>query len=232
LGWKVLQSTESRTLDRLDGSPGKKGKLYLKGLMFRFKTLEQPKPYRIITPDGVTTNRLRTSSLFLESYDYQDLDTSVYQPLWTLGEIPRQVDPNHVFYDVYPNHTFPSLRTLYLSYADPIEFNFAMGVFGSDRTWRMLLKAPWFQPYIEEYRQALTQKLRSDAVEVIRKESMSGGKLALQAAKWLAEQGYEDKASKGRPSKKDIESRIISEVSQSKLLEEDAERIGVKVNQT
>lgn len=173
--------------------------------------------------------RLRTSSLFLESFDYQDLDPSVYQPLWTLGDGPRVLDPNHVFYDrVYSDNTFPSLRQLYLEWADPVEFNFAEAVFGSDKTWKVLCRAPWFQPYLEEYRQALDQKIRSENVKRIQVIAALGDKNSLAAAKWLAEQGYRPKEAKGRPSKQDKAHALALEQVQDKMLLEDAERIGIK----
>lgn len=173
-------------------------------------------------------NRYRTASLFLESYDW-GTDTEKYQPVWTLSDTDRVLDPNHVFYEVYPDHTYPSLRRIYLEYMDPVEFRFATDVIGSDRHWKILQNLKWFQPYLEEWRQALDLKLRSEAVNTIRsiaKDDTSKGQL--QAARWLAEKGYSEKEQKGRPSKRDLANKLATEAVASKMLEEDAERIGLK----
>lgn len=172
--------------------------------------------------------RYRTASLFLETYDW-DLDPLVYQPVWTLADTDKKVDPNHRFYDLYPDHTFPSFRRLYLEYMDPVEFRFATEVLGSDRQWKLLQTLKWFQPYLEEWRMALDLKLRSEATRTIRaiaEDPTSKGQL--QAAKWLAERGYASKQEKGRPSRHELANKLASEVVASKMLEEDAERIGLK----
>jgi hypothetical protein len=172
-------------------------------------------------------NRFRTESLFFETYNHNELDTSIYQPVWTLKDTPKPVNPNHVFYDVYPDHMYPSLRQIYLEYQDPVEFTFATEVFGSDRHWKALCALNWFKPYVAEWREALELKIRSQNVRKVMEIAKSADKAGLSAAKWLAEKGYVPKEAKGRPSKQEIQNKLVSEVVATRMLEEDAERIGL-----
>lgn len=179
------------------------------------------KPYKDVR------NKFRTESLFLETYSYDILDPTVYQPVWTLKEFDHPLHPNHIFYDHFPDHTVPSLRRVYMAYSDPSEYKFAMEVFGSDRHWKLLTGLKFFQPLVAEWRESLQAKLQAEAVDTIRAISKSDSKSALQAAKWLAEKGYLQKEVKGRPSKQDIARKVVEEVTQDKMLKEDAERVGL-----
>jgi hypothetical protein len=179
------------------------------------------KPYKDIR------NRFRTESLFIETYKYESLDPEVYVPVWTLREFPHKLPPNHVFYDKFPDHTVPALRDEYMRIMDPTEYRFAEEVFGSFRHWKILREAKFMQDVLPEWRDSLQSKLKAEAVRIIRNIANSGDKSSLQAAKWLAEKGYIEKDHKGRPSKKDIAQKLVEEANQAKLLQEDAERIGI-----
>lgn len=179
------------------------------------------KPYKDVR------NKFRTESLFLETYSYDVLDPKIYQPVWTLKEFDHPLHPNHIFYDHFPDHTVPSLRRVYMAYSDPSEYKFAMEVLGSDRHWKLLTGLKFFQPLVAEWRESLQAKLQAEAVDTIRAISKSDSKSALQAAKWLAEKGYLQKDVKGRPSKQDIARKVVEEVTQDKMLKEDAERVGL-----
>lgn len=180
-------------------------------------------PYR----DAI--GRFRTSSLFLETFD-TTLDTALYRPYFTLADNDRTLNPTSMFYSIIPNHTLPSLRKIYLQYSDPSEYAFAFGTFKNDKQWKVLLKCKWFHPYIDEWRDSLDAKIRSESVAQMRRTADSGGPGAIQAAKWLAEGGYREKQLKGRPSALDKKDALQREISVDKLLQEDAERIGIKTN--
>jgi len=171
--------------------------------------------------------RFRTASLFLETFK-PDLDRTIYRPYFTLADNDREVAEGSWFYGLNEGNIFPSLRTIYLKYSDPSEYEFAMAVFKSDKQWKVLLKCKWFQPYITEWRDSLDAKIKSEAIAQIRRTADTGGPGALQAAKWLAEHGYREKASKGRPSKDDKMEALQKEISMDKLLKEDAERLGIR----
>lgn len=191
-----------------------------------------------VKPDGNPLNnppyrdvngKYRTKSLFLETIN-TDLDLA-YQPRFTLLEWDFELAPSSQYYNAYPDHKIPSIRHAYLRIADPIEFLFAMEVLQSDRHWAILTESQFFQPYLEEWRNALDRKLKSEAVQNLRKisESMDEAK-ALQAAKWIGEGGYKARREKGRPtaSQEAQELRIVTTSKQYLL--EDAERLGLTID--
>lgn len=174
--------------------------------------------------------RYRTESLFYETMAKAELDREVYWPIFTLNENDLVLTPSNWYYDRYPNHTIPSLRKIYLTEADPAEYDFSMKIFKSDRHWKILTKCAFFLPYLEEWRSTLRTKLHSAGIKTLLELAISGpGPQALQAAKWLAEYGFEEKQSKGRPTNAQVAVETRKSVEQDRILLEDAERIGVKL---
>lgn len=194
---------------------------------------------RLTKPDGTSCNvapykdvigRYRTESLFYETMAKAELDREIYWPIFTLNENDLVLTPSNWYYDRYPDHKVPSLRKIYLAEADPAEYDFSMKVFKSDRHWKILTKCTFFQPYLEEWRSTLRTKLHSAGIKTLLELAMSGpGPQALQAAKWLAEFGFEPKQSKGRPTNQQVAVETRKSVEQDRILLEDAERIGVKL---
>lgn len=194
---------------------------------------------RLTKPDGQSCNvapykdvmgRYRTESLFYETMSKAELDREVYWPIFTLNENDLVLTASNWYYDRYPNHTIPSLRKIYLLEADPAEYDFSMKVFKSDRHWKILTKCTFFQPYLEEWRSTLRTKLRSAGIKTLLEIALSGpGPQALQAGKWLAEFGFEEKQAKGRPTNHQVAVETRKSVEQDRILLEDAERIGVKL---
>ena len=70
-------------------------------------------------------------------------------------------------------------------------------------------------------------KLRSMAVKNIIAFSMADIPIALQAAKWLAEKGYDLK--RGRPSKAEKEGLLKQEAKLRDVVAEDMERVGLSL---
>lgn len=196
---------------------------------------------RTTCPDGKSPNeipyrdvigRYRTESLFLETINKGNLDPEVYWPIWTLEERDKTLTEANWYSKRYPGRIIPSLRRLYLQEADPAEYDFAMKFFGSDRHWKILTKSKFFQPYLEEWRETLEVKLRSEATKTMRDLSLNGpGPQALQAAKWLAEGNFKPKAEKGRPSSQSMAVATRKELDTNRMLMEDAERMGLKIEQ-
>lgn len=156
-------------------------------------------------------NRFRTQSLFREFYLADQPD-----PLWTL----RAVDTKG---------TLPSLRALYMEIADPTEYIFAMGAFGSWQQWLKIKASKAIEPWIEDWPIELEVKLRSLGIQSVMAEAKSG-KSKFPAAKALAEGFWNKESSKrGRPSKEEVarERKIAAKLDEE--FTADAERIGLQV---
>lgn len=172
-------------------------------MMFRLDQLktEQGKP--------------RTKSLFYELC--QGDETNV---LFTLKEIDHEVR----------GKTYLSLRKLYLSLVpnDPTEYEFAQTVFGSWVVWEGMCRSPLLKHHIAEWRKEAEVKIRSEAIKSIAEEMRSNGRSSFGAAKLLLERGWLDKdtASKAKQKLKEAEEEKMNNEA-LKLLEEDAERLGL-----
>ena len=91
-----------------------------------------------------------------------------------------------------------------------------------------LMKAGWFRDAREKWDEEIEAKLRSEAMEAVRRIARSGDKNALQAAKFLAAQGHTVKSAstRGRPTKTQIDAEIKEQAKQAKTIEDDMARIG------
>jgi hypothetical protein len=148
--------------------------------------------------------RYRTLSLFCETN--QDSEP----PVFTLK--PRD------------HNGLPSMKRLYLEYEDPTEYEFAIATLGSWEHWLKLSGADWFQKYITAWRDELEVKLRSKGVAKLKDQAASGNK---DAAKWLAEKGWDKRQGAGRPTKREIEEEQQKRAKVASSLTDDAERIGL-----
>jgi hypothetical protein len=131
-----------------------------------------------------STNRPITQSMFLE-IGYTDA------AIYTLKEDDYE----------YNGKIYPSLKKLYLLTEDPTEYEFAKTYLLGWRHWLRLCENKVIRKHIDEWREELEVKLRSKAVMQAIKNANKGG---FQAAKWLADKGWDGKRA-GRPSKADIE---------------------------
>jgi hypothetical protein len=129
-------------------------------------------------------NKPITQSLFLE-LGYTDF--SVY----TLKDNDYE----------YKGKVYPSLKRLYLEMADPTEYEFAVTYLIGWRHWKRICENKQIRVYIDEWREELEMKLRSEGVKHAMQSAKLGG---FQAAKWLADRGWSNKGA-GRPSKEDVE---------------------------
>jgi len=162
-----------------------------------------------------TMGRFRTQSLFFE------LKYEGYDPLFTLKDKDHEV----------AGVVYRSLRELYLMYADPTEYSFAMGVFGSLKCWYKIAGNKELSIYINQWREDLEVKLRSEGVMAIRDLATDeGSKSRLAAAKWLAEKGWEGKA-RGRPSKQELAKNSKTKTRVEEAISNDYERIFSKTVQ-
>lgn len=129
-----------------------------------------------------TMGRPLTQSLFLEfgyNTDYA---------LFTLNDEDK----------TYQDKTYFSLKRLYLDVGDPSEYQFARQCLLNWRHWKRITENKLFIPYLEEWREELEVQLRSEGIISVMEQSENN----FQAAKWLADKGW-DKKGVGRPSKAD-----------------------------
>lgn len=125
-----------------------------------------------------------TQSLFLE-LGYTDL------AIYTLKE------QDHI----YNGKVYPSIKRLYLETEDPTEYEFATSYFLSWGHWLRICENKAVRKYIDEWREELEYKLRSQAVKQLMKSAAKGNS---QSAKWFADRGWVNRAA-GRPSKLEVE---------------------------
>lgn len=116
---------------------------------------------------------------------------------------------------------------------DPTEHFFAVKVLGSAEHWEQLCGCAWFKPYVKQWRKELDSLLRAKAVEVAKEvmEKDERGSTRLSAAKFIVERAWEEKHTKGRPKKADIDRAARELAENNQTLDDDwtriADRLGV-----
>lgn len=160
-----------------------------------------------------------TKGLFYEMSlpeDRESMGTS-----WTLKE-----DDHHADGKIYK-----SMKKLYIQMEDVTEYEFAQATLGSYKHWERLLESPLVRPHIEQWRKELNLKLKARAMKSIIKAATEDEKLSFQAMKYLADNDYLEKKGnkRGRPSKDELKAELRKEVSANKTLQDDAARIGLKL---
>lgn len=124
----------------------------------------------------------------------------------------------------YDGRIYPSLKKLYLQCEDPTEYQFAKKYLLGWSHWKRLNENKMLREQFDEWREELEIAMRSEAVQAIRDMTADGSNF--QAAKWLADRGW-DKRGAGRPSKAEkerearINDRIGSELDADVLRMED-----------
>lgn len=131
-----------------------------------------------------TMGRPLTQSLFLEpnyntDYAYYTFD----------GE-----DKN------FKGKVYPSLKKLYLAMSDPTEYEFATTYLIDWPHWKRLCSNAIILRHVEEWREELELKLRAEGVRMMMDLSEDNA----QAAKWIAEKGWDRKGA-GRPKKEQLQ---------------------------
>lgn len=106
---------------------------------------------------------------------------------------------------MYKGKKFISLKKLYLSHADPVEYDFATTYLYDWNHWKRLSKNAVVSKHIDDWREELSLKLMSDGVQML--ISLATEKDSYQAAKYLTDAGW-DKREKGRPSKDAIDGEL------------------------
>jgi len=127
---------------------------------------------------------------------------------------------------------YPSLYKLYMASEDPTEYEFFTKYLDGLEHWERLCEAPWFIPYVSRWRREFDLRMKSRALKRVMTEAKTGSKESLAANRYLIERGWvpKDKNTKGRPSKEDIKKAAIEHAMNVEALNEDAERLGLKIN--
>lgn len=147
----------------------------------------------------------RTQALFYEYY------TDQTYAVFTIADKHRVVD----------GKTYYSLKQLYLEIADPTEYSFAMQVLGSWAHW-LRMKKYYLREHVKIWADELDMKLRSEGILQNIKAAKNGN---YNAAKWLADRGWEQQ--RGRPSKAEKEGKLKQDAALINDVEKDMERIGL-----
>ena len=118
----------------------------------------------------------------------------------------------------YKGKVYPSLKSLYLEYADPKEYNFANEYLYDWNHWQRMINNKWIGQHIHDWREELELKLVSEGVNVL--INLATEENSYQAAKWMAERGW-DKSTKGRPSKEQIQGELKKRADKAQEFGED-----------
>lgn len=103
----------------------------------------------------------------------------------------------------YHGKVYPSLKRLYIEEEDPVEYVFANKYLLGWDHWQRICNNKVLRKYVDQWREELSIKARSQAVQSIMDMALIDK--SFQAAKWLAEKGW-DKNPVGRPTKASKES--------------------------
>lgn len=103
----------------------------------------------------------------------------------------------------YKGTIYPSMKKLYLEAEDPTEYRFAKKYLLGWKHWKRLNDNAILRVHFDEWREELEVAMRSEAVlSIVDMTTSEQGNF--QAAKWLADRGW-DKRGAGRPSKAEID---------------------------
>lgn len=109
----------------------------------------------------------------------------------------------------YKGVVYPSLKRLYLESEDPTEYAFATKYLLGWQHWKRLCENKMLSKHIDEWKEELELKLRSQAIRDMQNLCASeNGNFG--AAKFLADRGW-DKKAVGRPSKSEVERHLAVE---------------------
>ena len=101
----------------------------------------------------------------------------------------------------YKGKVYPSLKRLFIESSDPTEYTFATTYLLGWKHWQRMCENQILRKHIDEWREELEVKIRSEAVKQAMTQASSG---AFQAAKWVADRGWATRGA-GRPTKAEMD---------------------------
>jgi len=153
-------------------------------------------------------NKPLTEALFIETCT--DKETALY----TLSVQDRRV------HDVF----YPSLHKRYVELADVAEHNFATLYFEGYTHWLKIKSLKFFEPFYAAMVEELNAKLRGEAINLML-EQMRDGSANQSTLKYLADNDYIPKATRGRPKKDELAKEIKKQATANLAIVKDLERI-------
>lgn len=103
----------------------------------------------------------------------------------------------------------------YVRVSDPTDYKAAMELIGNWDHWLMLCECKGFAEHLAAWRKEVDVKLRSEAIDELKKQSRSDKGTA--AAKWLAEEG--SRATKRTPKQQPTEDRTAGDAKRLGLIQ-------------
>ena len=158
--------------------------------------------------DDLSVNPDCTKGLFLE-LDYTNTANAVY----TLKPF------DHLHAD---GKLYKSIKKLYVDIGDLTEWEFAHECFCSWTHWKQVQNCSPLKEHIEEWREELEVKMRSESLARIVLQSK--GDKGFTAAKYIAGKEYADKVA-GRPSKKQVAAAAAKSVRINQAIQDNFNRI-------
>lgn len=122
----------------------------------------------------------------------------------------------------YKGKKLLSLKRLYLEMEDPTEYAFANEYLLDWDHWQRIKANGLIAKHLEGWQEELELKIRSQAVRDIM--NMTADEKSFQAAKWLADRGWEKRAP-GRPSKEEVQRETAMQTRIADEFSEDLQRI-------
>lgn len=163
-----------------------------------------------------------TSQLFYERYIKMPPNKKVGSPKFTLH---RNIEG------------FVNFGSRYVALEDPSGYKVTQELLNGDYGhWTTLLKQNWFKEAKQQWDRELDAKLMARGLDVMKEIARGDDEevkpaVRLQAAKFLATRGYvrpEEKSTRGRPSKEEVEGELKREAGFQATISEDLARIGKK----
>lgn len=105
----------------------------------------------------------------------------------------------------YKGVVYPSLKRLYLECADPKEYTFANKYLFDWDHWQRVCRNSMLRAHVDKWREELELSLVSEGVSAL--IDLALNEKSYQAAKYLAERGW-DKKARGRPSQDEVAEEI------------------------
>ena len=109
---------------------------------------------------------------------------------------------------------------------DITEYKAAIILIGSWPEWERIKRDwPTFNQHLELWKQEITIRLKSKAIAKVNEIAQGDSPQATSAAKWIAEEGWNKRAGKGRPSKAERtrEARVLAKAASD--TEDESQRI-------
>lgn len=111
---------------------------------------------------------------------------NIYRKEIPVSESLLTMHPHDMIHEEFGNYLF-SLHRIYMECSDPTEYTVAQKLFGSFKLWQAFVASATVAPHIEELREELALKLKSEAMASLRETMLTEGSKGTTAAKYLAE---------------------------------------------